>query len=267
MSDDAVLLDVEDGVATITLNRPGMRNALTTDVTGGIVDALDDLEGREARTARAVVIEGAEGSFCAGGDVNAMMELQSGAATPAEAVRIVREETGRTIQRVANFHLPTIAKIEGAAFGAGGVLALACDLQVMHADADISFGFRNVGLAVDSGASYLLPRVVGANLAKELVFTGERIGADRAHDLGLINRVYPDDAFEAEFQDYVDRIASGPTIALRESKQLLNQGLECSLEQAVRNEAAAQAAVFETADHAEGVQAFMEGRWAEFEGR
>ena len=267
MSDDAVLLDVEDDVATITLNRPGMRNALTMEVAAGIVDALDELEGREETSARAVVVEGAEGSFCAGGDVNAMMELQSGGATLAEAVRIVREETGRTIQRVANFHLPIIAKIEGAAFGAGGVLALGCDLQVMHADADISFGFRNVGLAVDSGASYLLPRVVGANLAKELVFTGERVGAERAHDLGLVNRVFADEAFDDEFAEFVERIASGPTVALRESKQLLNQGLESSLEQAVRNEAAAQAAVFETEDHAEGVQAFMEGRWAEFEGR
>jgi len=267
MSDHAVLLDVDDEVATITLNRPGMRNALTLDVAEGLVHALDELEGRDDSGARTVVIEGAEGSFCAGGDVNAMMELQSGSATLAEAVRVVREETGRTIQRVANFHLPTIAKIEGAAFGAGGVLALACDLQVMHADADISFGFRNVGLAVDSGASYLLPRVVGTNLAKELVFTGERVGAERAHELGLVNRVYPDGEFESEFQEFVERISSGPTVALRESKQLLNQGLESSLEQAVRNEAAAQAAVFETDDHAEGVQAFMEGRWAEFDGR
>lgn len=267
MSDDAVLLEIDDGVATITLNRPGMRNALTMDVAAGIVDALDELEAREDSQARAVVIEGTEGSFCAGGDVNAMMELQSGGATLAEAVRIVRVETGRTIQRVVNFHLPTIAKIEGAAFGAGGVLALACDLQVMHADADISFGFRNVGLAVDSGASYLLPRVVGANLAKELVFTGERVGAERAQDLGLVNRTYSEEKFEDGFAEFLERIATGPTIALRESKQLLNQGLECSLEQAVRNEAAAQAAVFETEDHAEGVQAFMEGRWAEFEGR
>lgn len=267
MTDDAVLLDVEGAVATITLNRPGMRNALTMDVAAGIVDALDDLEGREDSEARAVVIRGSEGSFCAGGDVNAMMELQSGGATLAEAVRIVREETGRTIQRVTNFHLPTIARIEGAAFGAGGVLALACDLQVMHADADISFGFRNVGLAVDSGASYLLPRVVGANLAKELVFTGERVGAERAAELGLVNRVYPDGEFQDGFTEFVERIASGPTIALRESKQLLNQGLESSLEQAVRNEAAAQAAVFETADHAEGVEAFMERRRAEFAGR
>ncbi len=267
MSDDAVLLDVDDDVATITLNRPGMRNALTMEVAAGIVDALDALESNPEGDPRAVVVEGSEGSFCAGGDVNAMMELQSGAATLPEAVRIVREETGRTIQRVANFHLPTIAKIEGAAFGAGGVLALACDLQVMHGDADISFGFRNVGLAVDSGASYLLPRVVGTNLAKELVFTGERVSADRAHDLGLVNRVYPDGEFEAGVREFVERIASGPTVALRESKQLLNQGLESSLEQAVRNEAAAQAAVFDTADHAEGVEAFMERRRAEFDGR
>ena len=266
MSDDAVLLDVDDEVATITLNRPGMRNALTMDVSSGLVDALDDLEARDGPDARAVVVEGAGGSFCAGGDVNAMMELQSDAVALEEAVRIVREATGRAVQRVANFHLPTVAKIDGAAFGAGGVLALACDLQVMNEEASISFGFRNVGLAVDSGASYLLPRVVGTNVAKELVFTGERVGAERAADLGLVNHVYPADAFDEETAEFVERIASGPTVALRESKQLVNQGLESSLEQAVRNEAAAQAAVFETADHEEGVEAFMAGRRPEFEG-
>lgn len=266
MSDDAVLLDVDGEVATITLNEPGMRNALTMSVSDGIVDILDELEARDGPDVRAVVVEGAGDAFCAGGDVNAMMELQSDAVSLDRAVRIVREATGRAIRRVTNFHLPTVAKIDGAAFGAGGVLALACDLQVMHEDADMSFGFRNVGLAVDSGASYLLPRTVGMNVAKELVFTGERVAADRAADLGLVNRVFPSGEFDERTDEFVERIASGPTVALRESKQLLNQGLESSLEQAVRNEASAQAAVFDTEDHAEGVEAFMERRRAEFEG-
>lgn len=266
MSDDSVLLSVDGDVATITLNEPGMRNALTTEVSSGLVDRLDELEAQDGPDARALVVEGAGGSFCAGGDVNAMMELQADDVSLAEAVRAVREATGRAIQRVANFHLPTVAKIDGAAFGAGGVLALACDCQVMSDDAEVSFGFRNVGLAVDSGASYLLPRVVGTNVAKELVFTGERVEGERALELGLVNHVYEAEAFDERTAEFVERIATGPTVALQESKQLVNQGLQSSLEQAVRNEAAAQAAVFDTADHTEGVEAFMEGRRAEFEG-
>jgi enoyl-CoA hydratase/carnithine racemase len=266
VSDDAVMLDVEDDVATVTLNRPGMRNALTAEVSAGIVDALEELEAHDGPDVRAVVFEGAGGSFCAGGDVNAMMELQSDAVGLEEAVRVVREATGRAVERVYEFHLPTVAKIDGAAFGAGGVLALACDLQVMSEDASMSFGFRSVGLAVDSGASYLLPRVVGTNTAKELVFTGERVEADRAAEMGLVNHAYPVDAFDERTAEFVERVASGPTVALRESKQLLNQGLESSFGQAVTNEASAQAAVFETADHTEGVEAFMEGRRPEFDG-
>lgn len=266
MSDDAVLVDAEDGVVTLTLDRPGTRNALTREVSTGLMEAIDELEGPGGPDARAVVVEGAEGSFCAGGDVDAMMEMQSGSVSLEDAVETIRRETGRAIRRVAEFGLPTVAKIDGAAFGAGGTLALACDVQVMSEDATISFGFRNVGLAVDAGTSYLLPRVVGTNVAKELVFTGERVEADRAQDLGLVNRVFPADEFDERTGEFVDRLASGPTVALRESAQLVDQGLESSLGQAIDNEAAAQAAVFETGDHTEGVEAFMEGRRPEFRG-
>jgi enoyl-CoA hydratase/carnithine racemase len=266
MSDDAVLLDVDGDVATVTLNRPGMRNALTREVSDGIVATLDRLEGAEGPQVRAVVFEGAGDAFCAGGDVDAMMSLQTADVPLHDAVETIRTETGRAVRRVAEFGLPTVAKIDGAAFGAGGTLAIACDVQLMSEAASISFGFRNVGLAVDAGTSYLLPRVVGVNVAKELVYTGEQVDADRAADLGLVNRVHPEGELEDEAAAFVDRVASGPTVALRESKQLLNQGLESSLDQAVRNEASAQAAVFDTADHAEGVEAFMEGRYAEFEG-
>ena len=131
----------------------------------------------------------------------------------------------------------------------------------------MSFGFRQVGLAVDSGTSYLLPRIVGENVAKELVFTGERISAAKAEAIGLVNHVYPDDEFEAETAELVEEIASGPTVALRTSKRQLNRGLGRSLREAMEAEADAQGAVFETHDHREGAEAFMEGRSPEFEGR
>lgn len=262
-SDGAVKLDVEDGIATVTLNRPDVRNALTDEVSTGLLDALDEIEDSDAR---AVVLTGTEGSFSAGGDINAMTERLSGDVSLAESVRHIHHDTSRAIERVAKFYLPTIAKIDGAAFGAGANLALACDVQLASADARIGFGFRRVGLAVDTGTSYFLPRIVGLNKAKELVFTGELLDADEAADLGLFNHVFAED-FEAEVAEFVDRIAQGPTVALETSKRALNQGLDQSLDQAMTREAAHQAAVFESRDHEEGATAFLEGRDPDFEGR
>ncbi|MFB6179970.1 MAG: enoyl-CoA hydratase/isomerase family protein [Halorientalis sp.] len=263
MSDDAVLLDVDDDVATITLNNPDMRNALTGDLSSGIVDALDDVDDTDARC---VVIQGKGGSFSAGGDINAMMEGLAGQTTAQEKVEVV-EETGRALQRVYEYPLPVIAKIDGTAFGAGANLAIACDTQIASERSKISFGFRQVGLAVDSGTSYFLPRIVGENKAKELVFTGEMLDAEEAHRLGIFTQVYDDDEFEAQADGYVDRIATGPTIALQTSKRLIRQGLQSDIDQAMTNEAAGQTAVFATDDHEEGATAFMEQREAEFEGQ
>ncbi|MFC7155111.1 enoyl-CoA hydratase-related protein [Halomarina halobia] len=261
MSDEPVLLDVEDGIATLTLNRPDVRNAITHEVSTAMIDRLNEVERSDAR---ALVVTGSGGSFSAGGDINAMTSRMSGEATLAESVRRIHLETSRAIERVAKFHLPTVAKIDGAAFGAGANLALACDVQVASPEAKISFGFRQVGLAVDTGTSYFLPRVVGLNKAKELVFTGELLDAEDALDLGLFNHVYED--FEAEADAFVRSIAEGPTVALETSKRALNQGLEQSLDQAMTREAAHQAAVFETWDHREGASAFMEKRDPEFAG-
>lgn len=262
MSDDAVLLDVADGIATITLNRPSVRNAITHEVSNGIIEALDEVEDADARV---LVLTGTSGSFSAGGDINAMMERQAGTVSLAEAVRHINHDTSRAIERVATFYLPTIAKIDGVAFGAGANLALACDIQLASADAKISFGFRQVGLAIDTGTSYFLPRVVGMNTAKELVYTGELVEADRAEELGLVNHAYTED-FEEQADAFVEQISQGPTVALETSKRALRQGFEQSLDQAMTREAAHQAAVFESDDHNEGATAFMEKREADFSG-
>lgn len=264
MSDEAVTQTLSGDVATLTLNRPDMRNALSHDVSEALIAGLEELEGSETR---AVVLEGEGTAFCAGGDVNAMLDRMTGDVPLAEAVRIIRQKTSRAVERVAEFPLPTIAKVDGVAFGAGANLALATDIQLASDRASFSFGFRSVGLAVDSGTSYLLPRVVGVNKAKELVFTGKRLDAERAADLGLVNHVYPTDDFEEKTAAFIEEIATGPTVALRNSKRLIDDGLESSLQQAMANEAAAQAAVFETDDHEEGATAFLESRAPDFDGR
>lgn len=262
MSDEAVLVDVTDGVATVTLNRPERRNALSDEVSNGILSAIDNLEGRD--DVRCLVLTGAEGTFCAGGDVSSMAASDDDQQLH-DVVRHIQDDTSRVIRRVYEFRKPTVAKLDGVAFGAGANLAIACDCVVASERARISFGFKQVGLAVDTGTSYLLPRIVGENVAKELVFTGELVEADRASDLGLFNHVY--ESFEEEASAFIETITEGPTVALETSKQSIVQGFSLDLKAAQDNEATNQAAVFETDDHAEGATAFMESREPEFEGR
>ena len=260
---DPIILEVADGIATLTLNRPDDRNALSAEMSGAIVDAVRELEDRD--DVRCLIVAGREGTFCAGGDVNAMVQLMSGQAELHEAVDRIQRETSRAVRAVAEFPLPTVAKVNGVAYGAGANLAIAADVTLASTEAKISFGFRQVGLAIDTGTSYLLPREVGVSKAKELVFTGELLDAEEASDLGLFNHVFEE--FETEADAFVEQIATGPTVALRTSKKLIGQGITQSLRDAQDNEAAAQAAVFETHDHEEGATAFMENRDPEFEGR
>ncbi len=168
---------------------------------------------------------------------------------------------------VYRFPVPTVAKIDGPAVGAGAGLALACDLQLASETAKIGFVFRGVGLSCDAGTSYLLPRLVGANTAKELVLTGEILGADDALELGLFNHVYPADEFDDRVAELVEEIASGPTVALRHATRLIDSAAGKGFEAALKDEAAAQGIALGSRDHEEGVRAFLEGREPSFEGR
>lgn len=262
-TEEAVSLSVEDGVATVRLNRPDVRNALVPAIQEGIVDRLDDI--RDHDDARCVVITGSEDAFCAGGNIKGMKERDE-ESSPAEGVQRITDTVHHTLKRLARFPMPTVAAVSGPAFGAGASLALACDLQVASESARIGWGFRQVGLAVDSGTSYFLPRIVGENVAKELVFTGELLDAERAGELGIFNHVYSDEEFDEQLAAFVEPMASGPTLALRTSKRLIDEGLESSLDQALHNEATAQGTVYDTEDHQEGVDAFFDGREPEFQG-
>ncbi len=263
---DAVRLEFDDGVATVTLDRPDRKNALSREISDGLREALSTVDGNE-RDARCLVVEGAGGAFSAGGDIAAMREGIEGDVPIDDRVRELERTTSETLARLITFPLPTVAKVDGPAVGAGANLALACDLQLASERASIGFVFRNVGLSVDAGTSYLLPRIVGENVAKELVFTGEILDAERAGELGLFNHVFPEDEFDRRAGTIVDQIASGPTVALRHAKRLLGNGLDKSVDGAMTDEATAQGIVFGTADHAEGVEAFLDGRDPAFEGR
>ena len=263
MTSDPVQEDVSDGVATVTLNRPDARNAVSAAMADELTSAFDDVADGDARC---VVPESEGPAFSAGGDVQAMLDGIEGDVPAAERVDLVVRSVNRAVRRVYECQLPTVAKIDGPAFGAGAGLLLACDLQLASPGAKVSFGFRRVGLALDSGVSFLLPRVVGLNAAKELVFTGELVDVDRARELGLFTRVFESDSFEEGVANVVETIAAGPTVALSASKRLLN-GRTDSFEAATSAEAMAQGVAFGTRDHEEGAAAFLDGREPEFQGR
>mgnify|MGYP000053041863 FL=1 len=263
---DAVVLDVDEtGVATLTLNRPDRMNPLTGPIADGLSARLADLEERD--DVRCVVLEGAGTAFSGGGDVQDLRDNIESDASAGEVARQIEQGFGDAMARVAACPHPTVAKVDGPAVGAGATLAIACDVVLASESAVIGFVFSQVGLNVDGGTSYLLPRVVGRNTALELVLTGEVCDAERAADLGLFNHVYSEDDFETEVSAMVSRIASGPTVALRHSKRLIRDGLDKSLSEAIHDETLAQGVVFDTHDHEEGVRAFLEDREPEFEGR
>jgi len=263
-ADDAVLVNVDGPAATVTLNRPERRNALSHEITAGLSDALDTVEDSDVRC---LVLEGAGGAFSAGGDIARMRERIDDVGDLDDRVRELERSTARMLARLVELPIPTVAKVDGPAVGAGANLAIACDLQLASERAVMGFVFRQVGLSVDAGTSYLLPRLVGENVAKELVFTGEIVDSDRALDLGLVNHVYPEEEFDERADALIDRVATGPTVALGHAKDLLGSGLGKDLRQALHDESVAQGIVFDTADHVEGVSAFLEDRDPDFEGR
>jgi enoyl-CoA hydratase/carnithine racemase len=263
MSDDAVRLTVDDGVATVTLNRPDVRNALTKPMARELVERFDTIAERDARC---VVLTGAGSVFCAGGDIGAMVDgVASDVAIDRRMGFVAAIQDA--IATVHTCRLPVVAKIDGPVLGAGAGLALACDIQLASPAAKIGFGFRRVGLAVDSGVSYFLPRIVGPNKAKELVFTGELLDADSARELGVFTRLFEADSFEAGVDNIVSTIAEGPTVALKQAKQCLDRGAASTFEAALDREESAQGVAFTTDDHEEGATAFMEQREPEFEGQ
>jgi enoyl-CoA hydratase/carnithine racemase len=231
---DLVRVDVADETATITLNNPDVRNALSVEMSKELIAAVEDVEESDARC---LVVQGSGGFFCAGGDIKAMVEGVSADVDIDERVEEFGLPINHAVQAVYECPLPTVAKVDGPAFGAGGALAIACDIVLASERAKISFGFRQVGLCIDSGTSYLLPRQVGENVAKELVFTGELIDSDRGAELDLFNRVFPDSEFEQRSQELIDHIATGPTVALKTSKQLLEAGPDRTFDETVEAEA------------------------------
>jgi len=241
------------GVATITLDRPDRLNALTFDVYAELRDLFATLTGHDP--VKVVVITGAGRGFCSGGDVEDII----GELLNREMPRLLEftRMTGALIRNIRALPKPVVAAINGVAAGAGAVIALAADFRIAVPHASLAFLFTRVGLAgSDMGAAYLLPRVVGLARATELLFLGDRISADEALKIGLVNSVVAPDVLMQEARKLALRLSSGPAFALGMTKTLLHQELDADFAAAIEAEAQGQAICMQTPDFRAAYEAF-----------
>ena len=256
-----VLLDVTEGVATITLNRPDKLNAFAGDMRTRMVAALDRVAA--SAEARVLVITGAGRGFCSGGDVAHMVALKERGAGYDGLEPLV--DAGRDIAlRLEALAIPAIAAVNGVAAGAGCNLALACDLRLASDAARFGETFVRIGLHLDWGGAHHLPRLVGLGKALDLAWTGELVDAAEALRLGLVERVWPHAAFESEWRAYARRLAEAPATSIRAAKRTLRASASRTLAQTLAAESRAQAACWASADSAEGIAAFVEKRAPRF---
>jgi enoyl-CoA hydratase/carnithine racemase len=261
---DELLCTIDAGIATITLNRPEKRNALSDRLTPAFRNVLPVLEADI--DVRVIVVTGAGKAFCSGGDVSGMGERRAPTTTEAAIRRLQQGQEALTL-RLFELTKPTIAALPGAAAGAGMSIALACDLRIAAESALITTAFANIGLSGDYGGSWLLTRLVGTAKAKELYFTARRVGAAEALALGIVNEVVADDRLAARTKELAGQIAAGPPIALGYMKENLNRALNADLKTALALEADRMVRCNRTDDHKEAVRAFLEKRKPVFAGR
>jgi 2-(1,2-epoxy-1,2-dihydrophenyl)acetyl-CoA isomerase len=258
-------LDVRrEGAATwLTLGRPEALNALDGPTKEALVEALG--EAAEDESVRAVALTGAGRAFCVGQDLRELEQDYREGRTPDLADALERHYVP-ICRLLAEMPKPTVAVVHGVAAGAGVSLALACDLRLASGAARWRLAFSGIGLVPDAGSTWHLPRLVGLSRAMEIALLGDWIDADQALQFGLVNRVWPADAFPSEVAAAVATLAAGPTLAFARTKALFRDHLGVGLADALAGEARAQVASGQTKDHLEGVAAFLEKRPPTFQG-
>ena len=258
MNYQTITYDLADGIATVTLNRPDVMNALSTQMRAEITHAVN-AGGREARV---VVLTGAGRAFCSGQDLGDRAN-----AADIDLERTLRDEYQPMLEAIVNCPVPTIAAVNGAAAGAGANLALACDVVIASESAYFLQAFTRIGLIPDAGGTYVMPRAMGMAKAMGAALFADKISASQADAWGMIWEAVPDADFAARWQDRATHLATGPTQAFAAVKRVIRASWDNDLDTQLTTEATEQGACGKTRDFREGVLAFVEKRPASFEGR
>jgi 2-(1,2-epoxy-1,2-dihydrophenyl)acetyl-CoA isomerase len=263
-----LLASLDDGVLTLTLNRPQARNAMSRAMNTALQAQLADAELNPE--VRCIVLTGAGGAFCAGGDVKGMAAAGDGTVgelTIDQAIHRQRVNQRAVAGRLFKMPKPTLAALPGPAAGAGLSLALACDMRIMASTAIMTTAFARVGFSGDYGGTYFMTQLVGTAKARELYFLSDRVGADEALRLGLANWVCPPDELQARTAQIAARLSAGPTVAYRYMKENLNRALAGEVDDCLDLEATHHVHCGQTEDHREAARAFVEKREPRFKGR
>ena len=262
MQYENLIIKESNHVATITLNRPEKLNAFIGHMRRDLAEALE--HAGSDRSIRVVVITGAGRAFCAGGDIAFMAELMQ-RGDSEEFARILGAGR-RVITAIRQMTKPVVAAVNGPAAGAGCNLAFACDLRIASTTASFSESFLKIGMHPDWGGSYFLPRLVSTAKACEMFFLGEKLGADEALRLGIVNQVVPPEQLEEATLNLVERLCAAPPLALAAAKQAIYASEASSLEEMLRYETEVQLRCFHSEDCHEGIRAFLEKREPKFTG-
>ena len=262
-----LLAALDGGVLTLTMNRPAARNALSGEMLTALAEKLAWAE--LAPEVKCIVLTGAGGGFCAGGDVKGMAGRQGAASevTIDEAIHRQRLSQRNTAGKLFRMPKPTLAVLPGPAAGAGFSLAMACDLRLMASSAILTTAFAKVGFAGDYGGTFFLTQLVGAAKARELYYLSDRISAEDALRLGLTNWICAPEELEAKGREIATRLAAGPTVAFRYMKENLNRALAGNVEDCLDLEATHHIHCAQTEDHKAAARAFVEKKAPVFTGR
>ncbi len=263
-----LLASLDEGVLTLTMNRPEARNAMSGAMTGALADQLAAAELNA--DVRCIVLTGAGKGFCSGGDVKAMAGGggESAVRTTLDgAIHAQRVNQRATAGKLFKMPKPTVASLPGAAAGAGLGLALACDLRIMASNAILTTAFARVGFSGDYGGTYFMTQLVGSAKARELYFLSERVSAEEALGLGLTNWVCEPEELDDKTRELASRLASGPTVAYRYMKENLNRAMAGDVDDCLDLEATHHIHTGMTEDHREAVKAFVAKQDPVFKGR
>lgn len=258
-----VRTELADNVFTITMDEPERGNPLSRETYVRLCEALDEAGDTDARC---IVLEGAGDAFTTGADIESLGSEDTDPPLD-ERVETIQTHEHRFARELIEHPLPSVSKIDGAAIGDGACFALACDIPLASERARIGFSHARFALSMDCAGSYVLPRLVGRGIAMELALTGRIIDGERAHELGLVNHVYPDEEFEERADEIVAELATGAPVAQKHIKRLVRKGYDTDLDDALHAEATSQVVAADTDDYDRAAKALRAGEEPTFEGR